>query len=216
MSRVLSVLGMPSGAGACGVGQDQGPAGIRAAGLIDALEATGADVRDMGDSKDIPWRPDRTRPNAQNLEAVVDMVQTTAPRVADALQLPDATVLVLGGDCTVGIGTIAGVQQVLGEVGVVYFDLHSDLNTPATAPDGALDWMGLGHMLAVDGSEPALAVATGRQPLLDSEQVLLFAHSMRHSTRFERALIEDLGLDRIGVEEVREEPRRPLARPCNG
>jgi arginase len=45
-------------------------------------------------------------------------------------------------------------------VSLVYFDLHSDLNTPASAADGALDWMALAHMLALEGTEPALAAAT--------------------------------------------------------
>src|SRR5215207_8052590 len=62
------------------------------------------------------------------------------------------------------IGTVAGIQQAIGPVALAYFDLHSDLNTPATATDGALDWMALGHMLAVKGSEPTLTAAAGNAP----------------------------------------------------
>jgi arginase len=113
---------------------------------------------------------------------------------------------VLGGDCTVGIGTVAGIQQAIGPVALAYFDLHSDLNTPATATDGALDWMALGHMLAVKGSEPTLTAAAGNAPLLDPGQVVLFAHAMSHSTRFERGQIERLGLARVALEEVRSDP----------
>jgi arginase len=113
---------------------------------------------------------------------------------------------VLGGDCTVGIGTVAGIQQAIGPVALAYFDLHSDLNTPATATDGALDWMTLGHMLAVKGSEPTLTAAAGNAPLLDPGQVVLFAHAMSHSTRFERGQIERLGLARVALEEVRSDP----------
>jgi arginase len=207
MTTPLAVLGAPSGVGACGVGQDQTPAAIRAAGLIDALADRGLQVSDQGDSPVVPWRPDRTRPQAQNLEAVVEVVQTTTKRVADALSEPDRRVLVLGGDCTVGIGTIAGTQQAYGDVAVVYFDLHSDLNTPATASDGALDWMALAHMLALEGTEAALATATGKTPLLEPRQILLFAHNMRHATRFERAQIERLGLARIALEDVRTDPK---------
>jgi arginase len=207
VTTAWTVLGTPSGAGACGVGQDQTPGAIRDAGLIDALEKAGQPVTDLGDSSTIPWRPDRARPDAQNLDAVVDAVRTTATRVASALRTPDRRVLVLGGDCTVGIGTIAGVQQVLGDIAVAYFDLHSDLNTPASATDGALDWMALAHMLALDGTEPALAAATGQVPVLKPSQVLLFAHNLRHSTRFERAEIERLGLARTSLEEVRDDPQ---------
>ena len=41
MSRSLSLVGVPSGAGACGVGQEQAPEALRAAGLIEALGEAG-------------------------------------------------------------------------------------------------------------------------------------------------------------------------------
>jgi arginase len=205
MAPELAVIGSPSGAGACGVGQEQAPAALRAAGLIESL-GVGFDVSDLGDSPVVPWRPDRARPRAQNLEAVVEVVRTTATRVADALLEDDRTVLVLGGDCTVGIGTIAGVDAVVGDVAVAYFDLHSDLNTPASATDGALDWMTLAHMLAIEGSEPTLAAAAGKVPVLESRQVVLFAQSLSHATRFERGQIERLGLTRFALEDVRDDP----------
>ncbi|MGH8775087.1 MAG: arginase family protein [Jiangellaceae bacterium] len=206
MNAPWTVLGTPSGAGACGVGQDQAPRALRDAGLVDELQAAGADVKDKGDSPVTPWRPDRSMPRAQNLAAVVDAVQSTATRVADALQDSGRRALVLGGDCTVGIGTIAGAQQVLGDVAVVYFDLHSDLNTPASAADGALDWMALAHLLGTDGTEPALAGATGQSPSLTPDQVFLFGQDPRHATRFERSELERLALARTPVEDVRNDP----------
>jgi arginase len=204
--RRLTVIGSPSGAGACGVGQERAPAALRGAGLIEALGDVGFDVNDLGDSPVVPWHPDRARPRAQNLEAVADVVRSTAARVAEALRERDRTVLVLGGDCTVGIGTIAGARTVLADLAVAYFDLHSDLNTPASATDGALDWMALAHMLAIEGSEPTLAAAAGEVPLLDPSQVVLFAQSPSHATRFERGEIERLGLTRIALEDVRGDP----------
>jgi arginase len=206
MVRQLAVLGVPSGAGACGVGQEQAPAAMRRAGLIELLGGVGFEVSDLGDSPVVPWRPDRARPRAQNLEDVVHMVRKTSSRVADALDEQDRTVLALGGDCTVGIGTIAGARSRLGDVAVAYFDLHSDLNTPASARDGALDWMALAHVLAIEGSEPTLAAATGQVPLLEANQVVLFAHSRSDATRFERSEIERLGLARVALEDVQGHP----------
>jgi arginase len=206
VARQLAVVGSPSGAGACGVGQELAPSALRAAGLVESLGTVGFEVSDLGDLPVVPWRPDRARPRAQNLEAVVDAVRGTVTRVADALTEPDRTVLVLGGDCTVGIGTVGGVQSALGDVAVAYFDLHSDLNTPTSSTDGALDWMALGHMLAIEESEPTLAAAAGKTPLLDRRQIVLFAQDLRRTTRFERAEIERLGLTRIAVEDVRADP----------
>ena len=212
MAKRVAVIGAPSGAGACEVGQERTPAAIRAAGLIGQLGRVGFEVSDLGDSPVVPWRPDRANPRAQNLQAVVDTVQSTTERVADALAENDKVALVLGGDCTVGIGTVAGVQQALGRVALAYFDLHSDLNTPASATDGALDWMALAHMLAIEGTEPTLTAAAGNPPLLDPDQVVLFAHSMTHSTRFERGEIERLGLARLALEQVRGDPEGAATR----
>jgi arginase len=206
MNPQLALIGAPSGAGACGVGQEQGPIALRAAGLVELLADAGFEVADLGDSQVVPWRPDRARPQAQNLEAVVEVVKTTATRVADALQEPDRAVLILGGDCTVGIGTIAGIRSAIGDTAVVYVDLHSDLNTPASAADGALDWMALAHMLAIQGAKPTLASAAGPVPVLEPAQVLLFAQDPRHATRFERGEIERLALAQVSLEEVRDDP----------
>jgi arginase len=206
MSRHLALIGAPSGAGACGVGQERAPGALRAAGLTELLTSAGFEVNDLGDSQVVPWHPDRARPQAQNLEAVVDVVRTTATRVADALQGRERTVLALGGDCTVGIGTIAGIRAAIGGIAVVYFDLHSDLNTPASASDGALDWMALAHMLALEGTEPTLATVAGPVPLLEPRHVLLFSQNPRHATRFERGEIERLALAQVPLEDVRADP----------
>jgi arginase len=94
-------------------------------------------VDDLGDSPVAPWQPDRANPQAQNLQAILETVQTTTKRVADALVERDRIALMLGGDCTVGIGTVAGIQQAIGPVALAYFDLHSDLNIPLPPPGAA-------------------------------------------------------------------------------
>ena len=58
--------------------------------------------------------------------------------------------LVLGGDCTVELGTVAGAIRSGTTVGLAYIDLDADLNTPETG-DGILDWMGVAHLLDVPG-----------------------------------------------------------------
>ena len=79
------------------------------------------------------------------------------------------------------MGTVAGVLDVHDAVGLIYFDLHADMNTPASVHDGALDWMGVAHMLALDGTEPDLTRVGSRVPILRAEQVVLFAHGIPHS-----------------------------------
>src|SRR5215207_3232272 len=211
MTRHIALIGVPSGAGACGVGQHETPDALRAAGLIEQLNDASVAVTDHGDSPSRPWRPDRANRRAQNLDAVVEQVRTTSTRVADALAVPGRIALVLGGDCTIGIGTVAGARSAVGDVGLLYFDLHADLNTPASVGDGALDWMALAHMLVIGGSEPSLAEATGRVPIIDPDRVVLFGHGRAQATGWERNQIKRLDLARFAVEDVAIDPEAVAA-----
>jgi arginase len=193
MPRPLGVIGVPSSAGAYAPGQEKAPAALRAAGLLAALEATGRAVVDHGDAAVWRWRPDRERRFAQNLPAVVACAQATAERVRAALAAGEFA-LVLGGDCTVGLGTVAGHLPESGRLGLVYLDVHGDLNTPDSVPDGALDWMGVAHLLGEGGATRELSEFGPRTPLLDDDQVVLLAHDSRHSTPRELEAIERRGL----------------------
>lgn len=189
MSRSLTLIGAPSGAGACGVGQERAPAPLREAGLIEALDRAGVAVTDFGDGPVVPWRPDRDNPMAQNVDAVVDVVRTTADRVTDAVSDRTTVVLVLGGDCTVGIGTVAGAHRAFEDVGLLYFDLHSDLNTPASGRDGSA---------RLDGARPHAGDRWNRSAVGSGGRVDAVAGPRSHrpvrsrsiqSTRFERSQI---------------------------
>ena len=207
------MIGVPSSAGAFAVGQELAPSALRAAGLIEGLRAVCPDVEDLGDSPMIRWHPDREHPRAQNLDTVVDQVWTTSVRVNVALEA-GRTALVLGGDCTVGIGTVAGALSTFGSIGLVYFDLHADMNTPESVIDGALDWTGLAHMLALEGTEPALASAVLPAPLLAASDVVLFAHGEANATDWEREQIARIGMRRIPVEDVASEPIEAARQAC--
>jgi arginase len=203
--RPLGLIGVPTSAGAFAPGQEQAPRALRDAGLVDALERSGVAVHDHGDGDVWRWRPDRTRRRAQNLEQVVAIVRDTADRVAGAVAAGEVT-LVLGGDCTVGVGTVSGHVEAGGGLGLIYFDAHADLNLPDAVPEGALDWMGLAHMLGETGAAPELANAGARAPLLDPEQVVLFGWDPGQATEFERETIGRLALSVVAVDEVAAHP----------
>jgi arginase len=138
-----------------------------------------------------------------NASAASTVARATAERVASALAA-DAAVLVLGGDCTVELGTVAGALRGTHSVGVVYIDLDTDLNTPESTQDGALDWMGVAHMLGVEGTVPELAALGPRVPMLRPEQVLFFAND--NVEPFERQVIEELGLAEVRLADVVADP----------
>jgi arginase len=201
MRRPIGVIGVPTSAGAFAPGQEQAPRALREAGLLASL---GDDVRDHGDREVWRWRPDRENPRAQNAGAVVEIVRDTARRVAASAGAGELT-LVLGGDCTVGIGTVAGHI----DVGLVYFDTHADLNVPTSVREGALDWMGMAHMLDEPGALPEL-VAAG--PRLTPADVVLFGWGPEQATPHEREAITRRGLAVVDVDEVAADPRAAAAR----
>jgi arginase len=205
------VIGVPTSAGAFAPGQEQAPRALRGVGLVELLQQSGVDVRDHSDRNVWRWRPDRTNRRAQNLGQVVEIVQDTARRVRDSIARGETT-LVLGGDCTVGIGTVAGHASAGERLGLVYFDTHADLNVPASVREGALDWMGMAHMIGEEGAAPELVGAGPRVPLLDPEQILLFAWGAEQATGFEREVIARRSIAAIPVDEVAGDPEGAAAR----
>jgi arginase len=200
---VLGVVGVPTSAGAFAPGQEQAPQALREAGLLGLLRDAGIAVSDHGDRPVWRWRPDRERPRLQNLDAVVSIVRETAVRVADAAAAGQVT-LVLGGDCTIGIGTVAGHVAAAPDerIGLIYLDSHADLNTPESVHEGTLDWMGMAHMLAVDGAAPELVRAGAHVPLLEADQVVLVGWGREQATEFERAAIGERDLAVVAVDRV--------------
>lgn len=203
MSKRLVIIGAPSSAGAYAPGQEKAPAALRAAGLLESLSAAGVEVDDVGDVSGFRWRADKVNPRAMNANAVSTVAKATADRVASALAA-DAAVLVLGGDCTVELGTVAGALRGTQSVGVVYIDLDTDLNTPESTQDGALDWMGVAHMLGIKGTAPDLAALRPRMPMLHPDQVLFFAND--NVEPFERQVIDELGIAEVRLAQVAADP----------
>jgi arginase len=211
VARTVGLIGVPTSAGAFAPGQEQAPAALRAAGLVESLREAGVEVDDHGDREVWRWRPDREERRAQNIATVAEIVAETAARVAEAA-VPGAVTLVLGGDCTVGIGTVAGHVASGERVGLLYFDTHADLNVPDSVREGALDWMGMAHMLGERGARAELIEAGGRSPLLDPEQVVLLGWGPEQATEFEREAIARRELTTVPVDEVAADPEAAAAR----
>ncbi|GAA1489267.1 arginase family protein [Brachybacterium sacelli] len=203
---VLHVLGVPSSAASYAPGQEQAPRALREAGLLDALTASGWQVEDAGDLTMQVWSPDRARPFAQNLTAVASSVRELAARVA-SLTSSGERLLVLGGNCTVALGMCAGLRDSGLEPHLVYIDRHFDLNTPESTREGALDWMGVAHGLAVEGSADELLDALGPRPLLVPGQVSFLGVEVDGATGFEREQADRLHLPVVPLHDLVAAPR---------
>jgi arginase len=167
-ARLISVLGVPTSAGSHNPGQELAPAAWREAGLIGELRAAGLDVEDRGDLPAEPFRPVSPAGGLRDADRVAAIAQRVATSVAEiraAGRLP----LVLGGDCTITLGALAGSAA---DGGLVYFDGDADLHTPDQDGSAVADTMGMTHMLG--GGSPRLARLGSRFPLIRPGQVVLF------------------------------------------
>jgi arginase len=175
MSQTIGYLGVPTAAGAHSPGNEKAPAALRAAGLVESLHHAGALVHDWGDLPPVPFALDRQHRRAQNAAKVGEVARHVADKVQEILarrELP----LIIGGDCTILAGVISGFLSHGADPGLVYFDAHPDLNTPTSIVQGALDWMGMGHILALPGAAPELRDIGPRTPLLRPEAVVFFSY----------------------------------------
>jgi arginase len=144
-SNRIALLGAPTSAAAMSAGSEGAPAALRAAGLIDRLRSVGYEVVDHGDDPPQIFKPDTESPRARNISAVLKSIETLKPRVEQAVK-SGALPLIMSGDCSIALATVAGARRYFRHIGMIYMDADADLNTPATTPSGCLDGMVVSHL----------------------------------------------------------------------
>ena len=213
--KSLTIIGAPSSVAAYGPGQEKAPNVLRVAGLVRDLLDRGIRCEDQGDIAGYRWSIDKANPQAMNYDKVALVARSLSKRVEKILD-SGSRVLVLGGDCSVELGTFAGATEKTEKVGLVYIDLDTDLNIPeSTGEDaGAMDWMGVAHMLNVDGVIPEVAGFAGRVPLANSDQILFFSND--NSLPFERDIIEKMGIKEVPFDQVVSDPIKAASSVVEG
>lgn len=202
----LSVIGVAIDLGAGTPGVSLGPSAIRYAGVIERLQNIGYDVKDTGDIVAIkPVSAISEGTNLKNLDEVTRVNTELCNRVDQEMQAGRFP-LVLGGDHSIAIGTIAGVLKHCKNLGVIWFDAHGDINTAETSPSGNIHGMpvavslGLGHerLTSIGGSENKLEtkniVFVGCRDLDQGERKVLKSLGITVFTMHE--------IDRLGMTEV--------------
>jgi len=172
--RTASLIGAPTDVGAADRGASMGPEALRVAGLEAALAKRELEVLDLGNlnGPGNPWEPPRG--GYRHLEQVVRWNELVHEAVYGQLcggRLP----ILLGGDHSLGIGSISAVARHCREHGrklrVLWLDAHADFNTRALSPSGNVHGMpvavlcGFGpeQLTRIGGHSPALEPAWVRQ-----------------------------------------------------
>jgi arginase len=200
----VAVIGAALDLGAGRRGVDMGPSAIRYAGLAGRISGLGHEVVDLGNVETAVAEAtavgDEHARFLPEIKATCERIAALVARAGREGFLP----VVLGGDHSVALGTLAGLRNVNGLGGAIWIDAHGDLNSPETSPSGNVHGMVLAAALGLAGERfqedgwglPALA--PGRVALI----------GVRALDEGERNLLRELDariftmsdVDRLGVE----------------
>ncbi|HWR45159.1 arginase [Sporomusa sp.] len=221
--RKITVVGAPMWLGQSEFGTQLGPEAIRSAGLMKYLQSSRIDIIDAG-NLDIKIKEPCCRTNdiyckVRNLEDVRDSVELLASKVSEVVgggRFP----LILGGDHSIAIGSLAGIAKHYRNLGVIWYDAHADSNTVETSPSGNIQGMplaasiGAGHLdlIEVGGyrnkvkAEHIVLIGVrdidpGEREFIDKKQIKIFTAEDVH---------------RIGINNVIDETVSYLTSKCDG
>ena len=178
-------------------GVDMGPFAIRYAGLEQGLKDLGLEVRDHHNIQ-VPG-PESSEPTGSRarfaplIEATCVELRDQVRRIVESGSFP----LVLGGDHSIAIGTVAGLLDAWGDCGVLWVDAHGDSNTPETSPSGNVHGMPVAVILGLTSLMERLGWS---QRHLPPERVVLFG--TRTLDKGERRRIADLGIRAFTMAEI--------------
>lgn len=220
MKQGISIVGAPMWLGQRRYGVNIGADAIRAAGLIKQLKAVNGDIIDIGNidiARSVAAREQQH--NLRNLRPVASACVRLADSVSKIIS-EGRFPLVLGGDHSIAIGTLAGAARHYTNLGVIWYDAHTDINTPETTPSGNIHGMPLA--VAMGFGHPALTGIGGSCHKVKPENIVFMG--VRDIDPGEKALIEKYkiktytaaDIKRRGIKQVIAETISYLRARCDG
>lgn len=200
----VRIVGVPLDLGASRRGTDMGPSALRIAGLGAAIRRLGYRV---GREQDIPAPAMETRSpddkEARFKPQILEVCVNLANKVKSILQANEFP-LVIGGDHSIAMGTVAGVAGHFREqnksIGLIWFDAHGDMNIPGVSPSGNIHGMPLAHLLG-KGDED-LKNIMGFSPKVKAENVALIG--IRALDAGERRIVKESGIHAFTMRDIDE------------
>lgn len=188
----LNVIGVPLNLGCDRDGADKAPDRLREAGLIETIRKHGHRVFDLGNLY-IPKVKQQDKfakgKSAKYLDAIVEVNNNLAELVRATI-CGGAFPLVIGGDHSLGLGSVSGVSEFYDDFGIIWLDAHGDINTSDTSPSGNIHGMALAALMGVGNDElvniysprtkvnPANVFLVGTRDLDKGEQELIREHNL--------------------------------------
>lgn len=206
----IAVIGAPLDLGQDRRGVDMGPSAVRVANLNKRLASLGYTVEDLGNvaahqMESLPPGPKNTK----FLPEITETCRLLARKVETTLGTGKFP-LVLGGDHSVAIGTVAGVsrhfQRRKRRVGLLWIDAHADMNTPRTSPSGNIHGMPLACCIGLGPRE--LTHLLGFSPKVDPKNVALVG--VREVDTLEKPHVRNSGVRAFTMRDIDERGLRSV------
>jgi arginase len=206
----VTLIGVPLDLGAGRRGVDMGPSALRVADVDAKIAALGHAVDDWGD---LPVKIRETQgpgdPRLKYLKEILEVCTLLRNRVGEALAAGTLPI-VLGGDHSVAIGTIAGLARHFNgrreKLGLIWFDAHADANTPETSPSGNIHGMPLAAVLG-HGAESLVNLA-GYLPMVEASRAALVG--IRDVDPAERDTVKSSGVGTFTMRDIDERGMRSV------
>ena len=200
----ICIVGAPMDFGAGRRGVDMGPSALRKAGLNSKLHQLGYSIEDLGN---VFVEQQESMPEGAANAKFLDSIAKSCSKLASIVEAvidDNKFPLVLGGDHSVAVGTVAGVASAFRKrsqkIGLIWIDAHTDMNTPATTPSGNVHGM---PMACCIGHGPAeMTAILGDWPKVHARNVVLIG--IRDVDMEERPLVNSSGVTVFTMRQIDE------------
>ena len=206
----IAIIGAPMDLGAGRRGVDMGPSAIRLAGLNEKLAGLGYSIEDLGNvivdqPESLPAGPSHAR--------YLPQIAHTCARLADLVEKSAGAgkvPLVLGGDHSIAIGTVAGMSRHFRtsgrKLGLIWIDAHADMNTPESSPSGNIHGMPLACCVGL--GPPELTGIAGYSPAIEPSNVAILG--LRSVDEIERLNVRGTGVHPFTMRDIDERGMRAV------
>lgn len=204
--KKVGIIGVPFEKGQKKYGVSVAPAAMRYAGLLDKLkEIDGLDVKDYGDV-DTHAGLEASQTAVKNVENMSDLALVSAcnKRLSEKVSkvLRDGRIAVtIGGDHSIGVGTVDGHYNVNEDMILIWVDAHADLNTNKTSGSGSVHGMPVA-LLVKELSDywPYLPTMDWQVPKFSIKNLGYIA--LRSVDSYERLAIEKYNVPTFAMEDI--------------
>jgi arginase len=208
--KTVHIVGVPLDLGAGRRGVDMGPSAFRVAEIERKVRELGYEIEDVGDLRvSIPETQAPGDPHLKYLKEIKETCESLRDTIGRVLE-KDGLPVVLGGDHSIAMGTIAGLSRFYRErkekIGLIWFDAHADANTAETSPSGNIHGMPLAVALGIGA--PGLVNLAGACPMVDGSRAALVG--IRDVDPAERPTVRASGVGAFTMRDIDERGMRAV------